>query len=63
MVILCVGCVPGDFGWLVGALPGAGWGLGALHAEAVLVGWLELKWAWAGAVPGLSTHTAPWQNS
>ena len=59
MVILCVHCVPGDCGWLVGAVSGVAWSPGALHAEVVLAGRLELKWAWAGAVPGLSTQTAP----
>lgn len=44
---LCRLCVPGDFGWIAGAVAGVGWDPGAVCAGAVLVGSLELKWAWA----------------
>ena len=40
--------MPGDFGWLAGAIGGTGWWSRGTFAEVALVRWLELKWAWAG---------------
>lgn len=53
-------CVYCD-GLAAGALIGMGWGSWGLPGpgNSTLVGWLELKRAWAGAVAELSAQRAP----
>ena len=57
MVILHVDCVPGDFGWLAGAVSGVDQGFWVTPCWATLVRWPKMKWVWAGVVLGFFEHS------